>query len=170
MERGFTTARRTATRSGKSRGEKRYHQSPALYQITPMSAARQTGVSPPMRMTNPSIVRVIIAIRIHGENARKKRAKKIINIITFDPLTTMMCIRPEALRFSLSSELRFVFCPRIIPESMSCHSGGKISESFVSNQCRIRTKMLYDSGGVLSTWNVRNSAIMRRYQSCFSAI
>lgn len=157
-----------ATPIGKNREEKRYHQSPALYQIIPISAALQTGVSPPTRITNPSIITEIRMIRIQGRNERRKSERKIISIITFDPLTTMICMSHEAFKFSLNSGLRFVFCPRIIPERISCHIGGKISESFLSNQRRIRTKILYDSGGVFSIWKVRNSAIMPRYQSCFS--
>ena len=59
-------ASREATSSGNKNGEKRYHQRLALYPITPINAARQTGVSPPTRITNPKIVREIITIRATG--------------------------------------------------------------------------------------------------------
>lgn len=126
---GFRRARIVATISGRSSGENRYHHKLTLYPITPISAALQTGVSPPTRITNPPITRIIIAIRIHGVTARTKSERKIISIITLDPLTTMICISPDALRFSFSSASRLFFCPRIIPESISCHRAGNISDN-----------------------------------------
>lgn len=148
-----------ATKSGRIRGENLHHQSDALYQITHINAARQTGISPPTRITNHRIVTAIMPMRIQGVNALRKSVRKIISIITFDPLTTMRCMSPEALRLFLSSQARFVFCQRIIPERRSCHSCGKISSSFWSKIFRKRTNMLYLSGGVFSILNPRNSAI-----------
>ncbi len=150
MESGFARARSDATNSGSMSGENRYHQRLALYPITPISAARHTGTSPPTRITNPNIDTQITAIRIHGNNERRKSERKIMSIITFDPLTTMICMSHDALREVFNSGLRAFFCPRIIPESTSCPSGGNISDSLSSNHIRIRTKKSYCSGGVLS--------------------
>ncbi len=137
--------------------------------MTPISAARHTGVSPPTRMTNPPIVMIIMTIRIHGVTERRKSERKIINIITFDPLTTMICMRPDALRSSLRSVSRLFFCPRMIPESISCHRAGNISDNCWLNHTLMRTKTPYFSGGVLSIRNERNSAIIFLLLSCFSA-
>ena len=128
-ESGFRRARIVATMSGRRSAEKRYHQRLALYPMTPISAALHTGVSPPTRSTNPPIVTVMIAILIHGVTERRKSERKIMSIMTFDPLTTMICMRPDALRSSLSSASRLFFCPRMIPERISLHRGGKISVS-----------------------------------------
>lgn len=143
-------ARRDATTRGSKSGEKRYHQRLALYPMTPMRAARQTGTSPPTRITKPKIVRLIITIRIHGRNDLKKRERKMMSIITFDPLTTMMCMSHDALRDSRSSASRFVLCPRSIPARISCPVDGKIISNCVSSQRRMRTKILYVSGGIRS--------------------
>lgn len=167
-ERGFMRDNMTATISGRSNAEKRYHHRLAPYPMTPIRAARHTGVSAPTKSTNPPIVTVIMRMRHHGVTERRNNERKIISIITFDPLTTMICMSPDALRSSLSSASRLFFCPRIMPESISRHRGGNIAVSFPSNHVRIRIKIPYFSGGVLSTRNDRNSAIILRFQSCFS--
>lgn len=128
-ESGFRRASITATMSGRRRAEKRYHQRLALYPITPMSAALHTGVSPPTSRTNPPIITVMITIRIHGVTERRNSERKMMSIITFDPLTTMMCMSHDALRCSFSSASRLFFCPRIIPDSISCHRAGNIRAS-----------------------------------------
>lgn len=151
MASGLKIAIITATQTGNTNGEKRYHQRLALYQMIPISAARHTGISHPTKNTKAKITDVVRKIRIHGVNHRRKRERKIISIITFDPLTTIICIRPDALRFSLSSVSRLVFCHRIIPHKISCHCGGKISDNLRSNQDLIRTKYEYSFGGILST-------------------
>lgn len=150
MESGFVRASKDATRRGSTSGKNLYHQRLAPYPITPMSAARHTGTSPPTRTTKPMIVPAMIMRRIHGWNARRKSVRNIISIITFDPLTTMICIRPDAFRDSFKVGSRLFFCQRIMPESISSPTGGKISPSLRANQLLIRTKREYFLGGILS--------------------
>jgi hypothetical protein len=89
-----------------------------------MSAARQTGISPPTKTVKLNTDSVIIHIRIKRGKLRIKRERNMISIIIFPPLTTIICISHEALRCSFSSELIAFLCHKRMPERIEYPEGG----------------------------------------------
>jgi len=132
-DRGLQSDIMTATISGSMSEGNWYHQRLAVYPIVPISAARQTGISPPTMMVKPNTVIPIILIRIERGRLRINSERNMMSIMIFPPLTTMICISPEALSCSLSSVSMAVLCPKRIPERMVYPDGGNIVLSRASS-------------------------------------